>query len=108
MPARSLCREDPLEEGMATHSSILGWRIPWTEEPGGLQRVQRVANSWIQLKRFTTNARVFTLIQMILVLEGNSEVSFKKLQTSTVALIICWLAISRGNEEGLGKCGFHE
>ena len=30
-------REDPLEEGMATHSSILAWRIPWTEEPGGLQ-----------------------------------------------------------------------
>ena len=29
--------EDPLEEGVATHSSILGWRIPWTEEPGGLQ-----------------------------------------------------------------------
>ena len=28
---------DPLEEGMATHSSILAWRIPWTEEPGGLQ-----------------------------------------------------------------------
>ena len=29
--------EDPLEEGMETHSSILAWRIPWTEEPGGLQ-----------------------------------------------------------------------
>ena len=29
--------EDPLEEGMATHSSILAWRAPWTEEPGGLQ-----------------------------------------------------------------------
>ena len=29
-------QEDPLEEGMATHSSILTWRIPWTEEPGGL------------------------------------------------------------------------
>ena len=29
--------EDPLETGMATHSSILGWEIPWTEEPGGLQ-----------------------------------------------------------------------
>ena len=29
--------EDPLEEGMATHSSILAWRIPWAEEPGGLQ-----------------------------------------------------------------------
>ena len=34
---RSLGREDPLEEGMAIHSSILAWRIPWTEEPGGRQ-----------------------------------------------------------------------
>ena len=33
----SLDREDALEEGMATHSSILAWRIPWIEEPGGLQ-----------------------------------------------------------------------
>ena len=33
---RSLGREDPLEKGVATHSSILAWRIPWTEEPGGL------------------------------------------------------------------------
>ena len=34
---RSLGREDPLEKEMATHSSILAWEIPWTEEPGGLQ-----------------------------------------------------------------------
>ena len=34
---RSLGQEDPLEEEMATHCSILAWRIPWTEEPGGLQ-----------------------------------------------------------------------
>ena len=34
---RSQGREDPLVEGMATHASILAWRIPWTEEPGGLQ-----------------------------------------------------------------------
>ena len=33
---QSLGQEDPLEEGMATHSSVLAWRIPWTEEPGGL------------------------------------------------------------------------
>ena len=33
----SLGQEDPLEKGMATHSSILDWEIPWTEEPGGLQ-----------------------------------------------------------------------
>ena len=39
--------EDPLEKGMATHSSILAWRIPWTEEPGGLQSVgsQRVGHN---------------------------------------------------------------
>ena len=34
---RSLGQEDPLEKEMTTHSSILAWRIPWTEEPGGLQ-----------------------------------------------------------------------
>ena len=34
---RSLSQEDPLEKGMATHTSTLAWRIPWTEEPGGLQ-----------------------------------------------------------------------
>ena len=34
---QSLSWEDPLEEGMATHSNILAWRIPWTEEPGRLQ-----------------------------------------------------------------------
>ena len=34
---RSLGREDPLEEGVAIHSSILAWRFPWTEEPDGLQ-----------------------------------------------------------------------
>ena len=43
---RSLGREDPLEKGMATYSSILAWRIPWTEEPGGLQSMgsQRVGH----------------------------------------------------------------
>ena len=39
MQLRSLGREDCLEEEMATHSSILAWKIPWTEEPGGLQSV---------------------------------------------------------------------
>ena len=36
---QSLCWEDPLEKEMATHSNILAWRIPWTEESGGLQSV---------------------------------------------------------------------
>ena len=46
--ARSLGWEDILKKGMATHSSILAWRIPWTEEPGGLQSMaaQRVRHDW--------------------------------------------------------------
>ena len=45
---RSLGWEDPLEKRMATHSSILAWRIPWTEEPGELQSMgsQRVRHDW--------------------------------------------------------------
>ena len=44
MPVQSLGRADLLEKGMATHPSILAWKIPWTEEPGGLQSIglQRV------------------------------------------------------------------
>ena len=51
MRVRSLGREDPLEEGMATHSSILAWRIPWTEGPGGTQSMlsQRVGRGWSDL-----------------------------------------------------------
>ena len=43
---QSLGSEDPLEKGMATHSSILAWRIPWTEDPGGLHSMgsQRVGH----------------------------------------------------------------
>ena len=45
--------EDPLEESMATHSSSLAWRIPWREEPGGLQSIgsQRVGHGWRDLAR---------------------------------------------------------
>ena len=45
----SLGQEDPLEKGMATHPSILAWRIPWTEEPGGLpsRGLQRVGHDWV-------------------------------------------------------------
>ena len=46
---QSLGQEDPLEKEMATHSSILAWEIPWTEEPGGLQ-VHGVAKSQTRLK----------------------------------------------------------
>ena len=49
---RSLGQEDPLDEAMTAHFSILAWKIPWTEEPGGLQ-VHRVSQSQTRLKQFS-------------------------------------------------------
>ena len=50
---QSLGQEDPLEKGMATHSSILAWRIPWTEEPGGLQSMGSKSDTTEQLTLIT-------------------------------------------------------
>ena len=47
---RSLGQEDPLEKGMATHSSVLAWKISWTEEPGGLQPM-KLQNSDLVIKQ---------------------------------------------------------
>ena len=61
MEVVSLGWEDPLQESMTTHSSILAWRIPWTEEPGGLLGVHRVTKSQTGLKRLNTHTRTHTL-----------------------------------------------
>ena len=56
MWVQSLGEEDLLEEGVVTHSSILAWRIPWTEEPGRLQSIgqQRVRYNWSNLAQHNT------------------------------------------------------
>ena len=60
----SLGREVPLEKDIATHSSILGWRIPWTEEPGGLHTVHEVAKSRTRLQtRVTIKTRQYVTRQ---------------------------------------------
>ena len=69
---QSLGWEDPLEKETATHSSILAWRIPWKEEPGGLQSMG--LQSWTELSDFT-----FTLTQSSL------DHFFKRVQFSSVA-----------------------
>ena len=56
---QSLGREDPLEEDMATHSSFLAWRIPWMEEPGGLQS-RGAAKTWTQLSSHTHTYTMYT------------------------------------------------
>ena len=71
LPARretrvqSLGREDPLEKEMATHSSILAWKIPWTEEPGRLQSTG-VTKSWTQLSDFTHSLNLEAIIDTAL------------------------------------------
>ena len=58
MWVRSLGWEDPPEEGMATHSSILAWRMPWTEEPGGLQPMGSQRGDTTEHRRAQTHCHV--------------------------------------------------
>ena len=59
----SLGQEDPLEKGMAAYASILAWRIPWTEEPGGLQSIvsQNVRYDWSDLAAAAFNIKIFNV-----------------------------------------------
>ena len=67
---RSPDREDPLENGVATHSSVLAWEIPWTEKPGGLQAMgsPRIGHGW------ATNNLTLTLSTLV----WNIESEFRK------------------------------
>ena len=69
---RSLGQEDPLEKEMAAHSSILAWRIPWTEKPGGLQTMesQRVRHDWTS---FTHSLLISIIIYIPVTLTSDSE-----------------------------------
>ena len=69
---RSLDQEDPLEKGLATHSSTLAWRIPWTEEPGGLQSM-----GW-QSQTQLTNYHFHFLFLHIKILKARKSTPGKK------------------------------
>ena len=59
--------EDPLEREMATHSSILAWEIPWTEEPGGLQSIEgrrRVEHDLMTKQRTTKTRYILEILQV--------------------------------------------
>ena len=66
IPVQFLDQEDPLEKGMTTLSSVLTWRIPWTEEPGRLQSMglQRVRHDWATFT-FSSKYRAFLLAQLV-------------------------------------------
>ena len=63
---RSLGREDPLEKELATHSSILSWRIPWTETPGGLQSMGSQSRTRLSDFTFTFKEKLDFLTHHIL------------------------------------------
>ena len=82
MPVESLGREDRLEEDLATHSSVLAWRIPWTGEPGGLQSMgsQRVrhngsdlacAHAWNRKKHQQYNPCVHACMQVAFIMSNS-------------------------------------
>ena len=72
--------EDPLEEGMATHSSILAWRILWTEKPGGLQSIgsQRVGYDWSDLHARTYSHIKFSFCFENIILQQPTVTKMKK------------------------------
>ena len=69
---QSLDQEDPLEEEMATHSSVLAWRILWTEEPGGLQSMG--LQSWTQLSKHVLSSSVSVCLPGLQVILQTSNV----------------------------------
>ena len=120
---QSLGREDPLEKEMATHSSILAWRIPLTEEPGGLQSMgsQRVGHYWV------ANTSTFPWLRLHASIAGGRgsipgqgtkiphavwfrkkhwnhmmEMNLFKMQTTTTKQVL-WYAEFREKSTGLGR-----
>ena len=103
MRVHSLGQEAPLEEGMATHSSILAWRIPWTEELGGLQSIawQRVRHDWSDLACM----HALKWVKVLLVSSLWPERSYSVLHQQVAILSFCSLLLSSlvlfGNNESL-------
>ena len=86
---RFLVREDPLEKEMATHSSILAWRIPWREEPGRLQSTgsQRVGHNWatsLSLSLSKGKSGLVKWICRLIILQSGSEGSLPNTWTKAI------------------------
>ena len=86
--------EDPLEKEMATHSSTLAWKIPWTEEPGGLQSMG--LHDWATSLSYPVNTHMTDMVQwkplvFLAILEGQGASDwFKPEESKNRALVSCW------------------
>ena len=78
----SLGQRDPLEEGLAAHSSILAWRIPWTEEPGGLQSMGSQSRTQLRVFLFTSDSRSHRLAALRLLSEKWGNLKNSKAEKS--------------------------
>ena len=94
---RSLGREDPLEKGTVTHSNILAWRIPWTEELGGLQSrgLQRVRHNWSTFTHVHTPMKKFTVKSWLVKLQRLSRPTVCCLQAGDPGKPVVWFIWSR-------------
>ena len=97
----SLGQEDPLEEGTATHSSILVWRIPWTEEPGGLQSMglQRVGHNWSDLTHRHTKSSALKCVPLALLSQSSHSAPSSQ---ASKALLELWLKLGRSHTVIMG------
>ena len=86
---RSLGQEDPLEKKTATHSSILAWKMPWTEEPGGLQSMESLSRTRLSDFTFTSHFHA---------LEKEME---------THSSVLAWRIPETGEPGGLPSMGSH-
>ena len=80
-----------VEKAMATHSSILAWKIPWMEEPGGLHAVHEVAKSWTRLRDFTFTFHFNALEK----------------EMATHSSVLAWSIPGTGEPGGLPSLGSH-
>ena len=89
---QSLGQEDPLEKGMAVHSSLLTWRIPWTEEPSRLQPMglQRVGHDWATDTTTTTICFIGSLWGQMSHWMGKNFKTHKVLSTFRESLWLCY------------------
>ena len=78
----SLAQEDPLEKGMATHSSIVAWRIPWTKEPDGALStgLQRISHDW------TTFTHSFTQMMWTIVIVGGTDKQHRYIKVTLICI----------------------
>ena len=133
MGVRSLAQEDPHGGGLATHSRILAWKIPWTEGPGRLQSIesQRAEHNWSDLACMRTDREEFRLMEwihitMVQSVHGASEfLSQRKIGHETSPHVSYFLlhgsdihqigqskshdcSIFHGSREMQGSCGSHQ